>query len=67
MSRRILMVVRGVMYAIRQSRVPRRPLIGAARQRFPRGQPVWAASWLIELGSRFQSERMCFRYREFTV
>ena len=36
------------------------PLIGAARQRFPRGQLVWAASWLIELGRRFQSEQTCF-------
>ena len=36
------------------------PLIGAARQRFPRGELVWAASWLIELGRRFQSEQTCF-------
>ena len=25
------------------------PLIGTARQRFPRGELVWAASWLIEI------------------
>ena len=36
------------------------PLIGAARQSVPRGQLVWAASWLMELGRRFQSEQMCF-------
>ena len=60
MSRQIFMVARGVMYDIRQSRVPRRPLIGAARQRFPRGQLVWAPSWRIELGRRFQSEQTCF-------
>ena len=51
------MVARGVMYDIRQSRVPR---IGVARQRFPRGQLVWAPSWLRELGRRFQSEQTCF-------
>ena len=28
------------------------PLIGVARQRFLRGQLVWAASWRIELGVR---------------
>ena len=36
------------------------PLIGATRQRFPRGELVWVASWLIELGRRFQSEQTCF-------
>ena len=36
------------------------PLIGAARQRFPPGELVWAASWPIELGRRFQRERRCF-------
>ena len=36
------------------------PLIGAARQRFPSGELVWAASWLGELCRRFQRERMCF-------
>ena len=36
------------------------PLIGVARQRFPRGELVWAASWLIELGRRFQSEQTCY-------
>ena len=35
-------------------------LIGAAWHRFPRGQLVWAASWLEELGRRFQSEQTCF-------
>ena len=54
------MVAHGVMYDIRQSRVPRRPLIGAARQRFPRRQLVSGTSWWTELGRRFQSERMCF-------
>ena len=34
--------------------------LGTARQRFPPGELVWAASWLIELGRRFQRERMCF-------
>ena len=36
------------------------PLIGAAHQRFPPGELVWAASWLMKLGRRFQSERMSF-------
>ena len=27
------------------------PLIGAARQRFPLGELVWAASWLGDLGA----------------
>ena len=38
------------------------PLIGAERQRFPPGELVCATSWLIELGRRFQRERMCFIY-----
>ena len=36
------------------------PLIGAAQQRFPRDELVWAASWLIEWGRRFQSEKTNF-------
>ena len=36
------------------------PLIGVERQRFPSGELVWATSWLIELGRRFQSDQMCF-------
>ena len=60
MSRQIVIVAHGVMYDIRQSRGSRRPLIGAARQRFLWGQLVSGTSWWIELGKRFQSERMCF-------
>ena len=62
------MVARGVMCMTSDNQAPRgSSLIGAERQRFPPGELVCGTSWLIELGSRFQSERMCFRYREFTV
>ena len=35
------------------------PLIGAARQRFPPGELVWAASWRIELGRRLGTHVFC--------
>ena len=54
------MAARGVMCDIRQSRVPRRPLVSAV----PTGERDLVVG---KLGSGFQSERMCFRYREFTV
>ena len=54
------MAARGVMCDIRQSRVPRRPMIGVARRRFPRVRLVWAASWLMELGRSCKSEQTCF-------
>ena len=60
MSRRVVMVA-WVYVMTADNHVSRgSPLIGAAHQRFPPGELVWAASWLIELGRRFQRVRMCF-------
>ena len=60
MSRRVVMVARGRCDDADNHVSRGIPLIGAARQRFPPGELVWAASWLIELGRRFQRERMYF-------
>ena len=61
MSRLIVMLARGVMYDIRQSRTTRKLSDWRGVPEISAGELVCGTSWLIELGSRFQSERMCFR------
>ena len=56
MSRRVVMVARGYVMTADNHVSRGSPLIGAARQRFLPGELVWAASWLMELGRRFQRE-----------
>ena len=53
MSRRFVMVARGVMYDIRQSAPRGSPLIGAERRGFPPLELVSETSWLVELGRVF--------------
>ena len=60
MSRRIVIVARGVMYDIRQSAPRGSPLIGAERWGFPPLGLVSETSWLVELGRGFDSGQMYF-------
>ena len=49
-----------MMYDTRKSRVPRKPSDWRGATEVSAGPTGVGASWLIELGRRFQSEQTCF-------